>query len=450
MKQALLWGLIFLVLFPLSLSAQTEMTLQDIADYALINSREIERAVDDAKEAAENLAEVFTLDNTRFTVEADYSLPLDSLLEGDSYSANSSISVPIIPQIGVSARVTYRQDDEAPEGSLGLTLSPFASNADDWSDWRAQKIAENQIADFERQVPWDAEKKALDVLAARQNLVITETSLKLSEDNHEVNKKRYELSDISFTELEDSRSEMSAARKQYFDTQRTLLSEERALYQVLGPELGEIIVAPLNPSYFDTKIDSMQRRLAENKNPEPISLTLANSLVEQQTLTRQMDQTPKYEPELSVSLDGSYRLSSVSSILTSTDPVGFFAVRPSVSFTLSPAQFHTEERQDISENLQDALIDIKIELYTLSLEEKMLKKVIEVANQALEVNENDLDQAAATLEEERYLHQLGERTDLELREAELNVESLETRVFSASLELYKSLGDLLLLYGEKL
>jgi len=416
---------------------QTVMSVSDIAEYALTHSRDIaaaEKAVADAQDA---LSEVFEIEKSSLKLSGgyDYTEPSETPgpeYEEHSFDADASITIPIIPELSLSASLGSSIDEWDPSGSLSLRYEPFGDSSTEWKEWETLRKAEIQLADLQNTIPMSAEEAAFDLIEGQLNLESAERSMTHAENEYEIAKKRYDLQDITYTELEEYRTDASATRQKYYNSQKSLLSIKKNLYQIIGPDLGDIEVSELSTDSVLLLIAAREEELTAAEAGEAATVDLLNQAVELEALKQQLEETPVFEPTISVT-------GSVS---------GFDSLRASagVSVTFSPDQIQTDEREEIETDITDKEFDLSLEQANVELEAKMLKQNISVAREALDISISDYDNSLVQYEEAKLLFDLGERTELELEESELSLFSSSIALFASAVDLYMNLGELLGLY----
>jgi len=429
-----------MVLFPVF--SQNVMSVSDISKYALENSREIQTAEDNLAEARETISEVFTLDESRLTVSSDYAYAAAAAEtpnseEQHAVNVDGSVTVPIIPELSLSANVGYpvyttrKTDDWNLTGGLSLKYTPFGDPSTDWQEWEILRKAEIALEHVRNTVPLNAEIAALNIVKGQLELQAAETAMELAEREYEIDKKRYELDDITYSDLEESRTEASSTRQSYYNTLKSLFSLKKNLYQIIGPDLGDIEVRELSTGDV---LDLVAKREAELKNAEAgqtASVSLLNLAVEIEALKQELEETPVFQPSLTLS--GNMNFND-------------FRAGGGVSLSLSPEQFQTEERDDLLEEIADVESDLVLEQANVDLEVGMLKQSISIAREALQISISDYDNYQIQYDETKLLHERGERTDLELERSGLDLFFRSITVFSSAVDLYRNLGDLLIFY----
>ena len=431
-------AIVFACLAPASVVfGQTMMSVSDIAEYALKHSREITAAEDVVKDARDALSEVFNLDKSSLTLSGgyNYTAPPEILppeFKAHSSDAQASLSIPIIPELSVSASLGSALDKWDPSGSIGLKYTPFGDPSTEWKDWETLRKAEIQLDSLRNTIPMSAEEAALSLIKGQLDLESAERSMVHAENEYEIGKKRFELEDMTYSELEDVRTAASASRQKYYNSQKSLLSFKKNLYQIIGPDLGDIEVSKLSTDSVLLLIGAREKELEAAEAGDAATVNLLNRAVELDALKQQLEATPVFQPTISVT--------------GNVSPFGYLRAGAGVSVTFSPDQIQTEERADIEAAIADKALDLVLEQSNVDLEVRMLKQGISVAKEALDISISDYENSEIQYKEAKLLFDLGERTELELESSELALFSSSIGLFVSAVDLYKNLGDLLGLY----
>ena len=426
-----------LVLLGSPVFGQVKMTVSDIAEYALRHSREIASAEEAVEEARETMSEVFSLDKSSLTLSGgyDYTAPLENPTPGfkeHAGSAEGTITIPIIPELSVSASLGSSIDEWDPSSAIRLSYNPFGDSSTEWKEWEALRKAEIELNNLQNTIPMGAEEAALNLIKGQLDLESAERSMKHAENEYEIAGKRYELRDLTYTELEEYRTAASASRQKYYNAQKSLLSLKKNLYQIIGPDLGDIEVSELSTDAVLMLIAAREKKLAAAGAGEAATVNLLNQAVELEALNQQLEATPVFEPTISVT--------------GNVSPFGNLRAGAGVSITFSPDQINTEERVEIMTDIADKELDLTLEQANVELEVRMLEQSISVAREALEISMSDYQNSLVQYQEAELLFKLGERTELELEASELSLFSGSIGLFVSAVDLYVNLGDLLQLY----
>ncbi len=418
---------------------QNTVTVSDVADYALQHSREISAAEASVTEARDALSEVLSLDKTSLTMSGGYKYtsPTDTSPPGfqpQSLNVEGSVNVPIIPELSVSASLgdTFLEGKEqTTTAGIGLKFDPFGAASTGWQDWETLRKAEITLQSLKVTVPMNAEAAALDLAKGQLDVDPAERGMNLAGRQYEVDQQRYDLDEITYSDLEDSRTSAATSRQTYYNSLKSLLSLKKNFFQIVGPNIGDIDVSGVS-------VDDVQRLIAERENAletakegAAITVNLLNLTVELEALKRQLKATPLLEPTLSVS--GNMNLFNLSA-------------GASVSLTISPDQYKKKERADIEASIADKEADLALERANVGLEMNMAEQGISVAREVFDKSMKDYENSQIQYREAQLLYQQGERTDLELEQTGLAQFSSSIQLFSAAVDLYKNLGDLLQLY----
>ncbi len=427
--------------------SQNVLTVSDITAYALENSREIRKAREEVREAGETISEVFTLNKSSLSVSSGYNYvpaagPTDSEQPAQqqtqspvehTVSVDAGVTIPIVPELSVSAGLsnTFLDDKDNVTANIRLNYSPFGDPSTEWQEWETLRKAQIKLANLQQTVPMNAETAALNLAKGRLELQAAERAMELADREYEISKKRYDLEDITYAELEEFRADAGTSRQAYYNSLKSLLSLKKSLYQIVGPNLGDIEVSALSTDDVLLLVRERETNLEAAGAYAAATVALLNLAVETEALKRRLKATPVFRPSLS---------------LTGTMNFNSFRTGAGVSLTLSPDQFQHEERNELSEAIADKEADLVLEQANVTLEVRMAEQSISVAREALDISIKDYTNAEIQNRESQLLHERGERTDLELERSNLSLFSASIRVFSSAVDLYANLGDLLRLY----
>ena len=429
--------------------AQRVMTVSDVADYALRHNREIKTAQSNVSAARETISEVFSLDKSSLSISGGYNYTKAKTTElaetrqdaqqeaqvpkEHTVNVDGSVTIPIIPQLSISAGIgdTLFDDKDNTQASLRLNFNPFNDTSANWKDWETLRKAEIQLDNLKISVPMNAEAAALAMVKGQLDLESAERAMRLAQSEYEIYLKRYELEDITYVELEDSRIKASTTRQAYYNSQKSLLSLKKNLYQIIGPDLGEVELSSLAVDDVSKLVDAREADLQAAAAGGAVTVDLLNQAVELEALRRKLKATPLFKPSLSLS--GNMSLFD-------------FRAGASLSISFSPDQFQTKERAEIEAAIADKELDLALAQAYVDLEVRMLTQSVSFAREALQISLSDYESSQIQYRETELLHQRGERTALELEQSGLSVFSSSIRLFSSAVELYRNLGDLLKLY----
>ena len=427
--------------------AQT-VSLDEFVELVLANNRGIQNAERSVRDAEGELSGWLSLENTRFDVSGSlrYLPPMEegagglsdpsggqpggeSTQEGQTtLSGEVSVSVPIIPQVSVSGRL----NDEG-NGSVSLSLKPFATGIEDPGAEEAYRKAVLQLVDLRSRTVYDAEEAGLSLLMREAEWELVKEELSYEEKSYVVVKQRYEIGDATYDELQDASGSVSTARKDALTAERNVLSARKDVQLLLGPGVEEIEIASLG---LVELLGMIEERKAEAgaSGGEVSSLKLEQLAAELDRLRSDLAALWVWRPALSVS-------ASVS--------VPFEDAQGSVSLSFSPSDLRNEERRELEETIEDKLYDISTERFSLGVELDLQERSVSVSEEIVESEGVVLEQGRLSMEEAELLYEQGELTELELEQELLRLKGTENRMFSSAADLYRSLGDLLYLYQQQ-
>ncbi len=440
---------VFVIFAPASAAfAQTVMTVSDVAAYALKHSREITAAEKAVRHAEDTMAQVFNLDKSSLTLSGDYTYTQPAAsqtavspaaretnpIKEHTVDVQGSISVPIIPELSVSASLSNPIDELKwdPTASVRVSFNPFSDTQTGWKEWETLRKAEIQLDNLRNSIPMSAEAAALNLIKGQLDLESAGRAMKHAEKEYETAKKRFELEDMTYSELEGVRTAAGASRQKYYNSQKTLLTLKKNLYQIIGPDLGDIKMSELTFDDVQLLLETRGKELEAARTGEAATVGLLSLAVELEALKRQLKATLVFQPNISVS--------------GNVNPFGSLRAGASVSVTFSPDQIQVEERDDIKTAIADKEFDLALEQANLNLEVRMLEESVAVAREAVTISKSDYESSFIQFKEAELLFQRGERTELELETSELSLFSSSIGLFAAAVDLYRNMGDLLRLY----
>lgn len=437
-KFILILNLTALMLMPLAADQQSELlTIEEIALRAQTENPQVLKALRSLDNAEEALVGESRLLESRLSLESAYGTPQSqSGSSGDpgdaAISGQAGITVPLLDQLSVGGSVTARQGEEI-EGELSLSIAPFAASDPSYPEEEAYGKALAAWKTVKQQTYFDAEQTALTCLTASMERELAESTLDLEQKLYETVQKEVDLGEASFEELQDQLGELTAARKNLYAAESQVLDSWKKLQLFFDPEGGEVAAAPLSLQQLQELSRRREEQIGGLAAAQPSSLNLATLKLELAALQEELEDTPLWRPDLSLS--GSLGLPDSSA----------WSVGASLSF--SPGEIRDDEREDLQEEIDEKLLDIRVERFDLGLEKQLIEQNIGITGQALEAACLAEEQADLTLRETELLYQQGDRTVYELEQARLSLASAEIDSFAAAADLYLAQSELLMLYA---
>ncbi len=430
--------LLFLcVLISAAASAPAEtVNLDEAIDIILEYNPDVSDAVENIRNAEENIPSVLSIEKSRLGVSGSYAadlVPDETAFPGTgggegSLSASANLSVPILPQLSVSGRINDRAS-----GEVSLSLSPFALPNVSPQQQAAYEKALVSLEYTARSVAFSAENTILSYLAEADALIYAEKQLLIAEKSYDLTKLSYDLGESTFTEVQDAASNLSSKRQQLITARKSRLEAEKNLKLLFGPGRETPQIAQITSGELARRIAGRMEAVDAKKGSAPYSSAVENYSIDLKRLQAELDRTWGWRPDLSVGSSLSF-------------PGGDFSL--SASLSISPSDFKGGERADLEEAIEALQDDIATEHYVLDLEKELKMGSIEIALEALDAAGLQLEQARTLFEEEKILAAEGERTELELLKAEANVIAAENTVFQQSAAVLRAQNDYLLLFPE--
>ncbi|MBN1685225.1 MAG: TolC family protein, partial [Spirochaetales bacterium] len=225
--------LIALAVSPRAFS-QAVMSVSDIAAYSLEHNRQIKDAEKNLADARETISQIFTLDKSSLSLSSGYNYTpaggaqdtqQTQQVSEHTVDIDGSVTVPIIPELSVSASLgdTFFDDRaDTATASVRLAFNPFAGTQTAWKEWETLRKAEIQLANLKNSIPMQAEVAALNLLKGQLDLDSADRAMKLAERKYEIYQKRYDLDDITYSQLEEARTDANTSRQQYYNSMKSL------------------------------------------------------------------------------------------------------------------------------------------------------------------------------------------------------------------------------------
>lgn len=211
-----------------------------------------------------------------------------------------------------------------------------------------------------------------------------------------------------------------------------MLSSRKELRLLFDPDSGPVEPASLSLQELKELIHKREEQTAQVAVAQSGSQALAHLELELEALRAELKSTPLWRPDLDLSTS-----------LGLPDPSKY---NLAASLSFSPADIKNDEQEDLQEEIDEKLVDIRSEQYELSLQKQLIEQSIAIARQACEAAILAREQAALILRESQFLHKQGELTVFELEQASLSLRSAEIDSFRAAADLYQAQSELLMLY----
>jgi len=406
-------------------SETQRLSLSGLQAVALEGNLDLRKARAAVGDAARELPWKSDLEKTRLSAAGSQSYSPDVPFTLDP-QVQASVSVPVVPQLSLGVSASSR-------GTVGaaVNISPFAAGVTRYREEEQYRRAVLEAEYRAASLGYDVEAAAYGVMEAEAALSLAEATRRYQEDRLAADEQAYELGKLTYDELEEVRSDLTAARQGVFDAQRRLLNAQLGLYRLLGPEAGRVGVETVDVEEVTARIGERDGQLVRIANGEPRSLTLDTMAAHALRLEAELAATPVYRPDLKVSAEVEYP---------------DWVLGGSVSFSFSPTDVNANARSDLVDAIEEQRMDAELERMALGYQVEMLRQSLEVARSALSSRQQELLEAKTLRAEADVLLGQGRRTPLEYRQAELAVMRAEQNVFSAAVSVLAAQVELLLAY----
>lgn len=416
-------------------AAAEELSLEETVALIMDHNPSIRSALLEVERARNALDPVHSLSNSKLSVSGTYGAADGAgrtenspapLSENRTLTGSMNLSVPILPQLSFGAAV-----DRNGNGSVSFSVAPFAKANGSPAETAAYLKARARYEAVVRETRAGAERTILQAFVKERELSYAERALELEERRYEIEQELYRIDEATMSEVQDAAAALAAARRELYNAQKAVLESHKALKLMLGPDVPDVRIEAPGSDEVIARTEMLGGEISGNTTAEPDSLELQTARIELETLEAELSETPVWRPNLAIS--GTYGF-----------PEGEYSVGAVLSF--SPSDLRHEERAELDRRIFEARENLATERYLLALECDLSLRTIEISRQALEAARIDLEKAGLLSSETRLLREQGERTELELREAELSAERARNQVFSQAVNLLSAWNDYLRLF----
>jgi len=403
--------------------AEDATALTTLISDAAQNNLDLQKQELATQAAADAIVSIWKIDESKITVSGNYNSAPDNARP--PASGDLAISVPILAQLALSARISQQSS------SLTLSINPLNFDTSGYKAQEAYAKALNQLASLKKQTAFAIEKAVLDWNMSRMNQEFSKASYELAGDIYEIRKQQYALGVSSYDELLKEEQTFLTARQKYYDSQKNMLRSQQTIYALLGSGMEGTLVP--EPAITDLQalitarkalVSSMDLTKAGSEKLKSLNLELG-------TLEKERKELFPIQPVLGISAD-----------LGLPD----LAINTSASISLTAKNFKFKDIADLKTNINLKKSEIETEKYKLSLDTEMLLRSIQIANEIFELSKKDIESATTNSLEAEFLYKNGERTIIEVRQAALNKQSADIRLYQGAIGIYSAQADYLMLF----
>ena len=406
------------------------LSIEEIARRAVARNLGIFKAARAVERARDDLAGEPELTDSSLSVGGGYTPQRSG--QGGWYG-QSSLSLRLFPQLSAGASAAVEEPGIFGE-SLSLSLKPFEPPRQTYAEQQTLDSTLVRERYLKRWIYLDGEQAALNLLIREMERDLARSTEELEQRKYELVRRRQELGEASFQDVQDQLVDLIEAREDLFDSEQRYLSDWGNLQLLFAPSEEQIAVAPLSIAEL---LGLAQRRRAEAEqleNAEPITELLENLRLELTALEAEVEATLPWRPDLNLSAGVTF-------------PYGF-PDSHSLSLTLSfsPNQLKKDEREVLREDIEIKRMEIDAETYSAGLDKSLERQNIAIVEQALASAQIQAQRDKVALQEGELLYQQGRRTTLELEQLRLNLKRTRILTFQAAAEVYRVLGEYLMLF----
>ena len=354
-----------------------------------------------------------------------------SVQSGYPYAGvGSELSLPLVPQITVGAGFVMDRYWQTGE-SFSLSIEPFEPRRHTYSEEKALKLALAGEHYLERAIYLDAEQAALDLLIRDMDRQLARSAAELEQRRYELARKRQELGEASFQDVQDRLLDLLEVQEKLYDTEQRYLSDWKSLQMLFAPSERLIAVTPLSVDELLGLSAARAGEVERYRDAQPLTKRLQDLRLELAALQAEREVTPAWRPDLDL---------TVAAASPTFSPVF------GLTFSFSPNQLKRDEREDLAEDIEVKRMEIAAERYAAGLQKMLEQQSIAIVEQALLTARTQRERDRIALREAELLFQQGKRTTLELEQLRLNLRRSEILTFQAASEVYRVMGEYLLLF----
>ncbi len=393
-------------------AAGTIDTLEEFSSYVLEHNIAYKKALLSIESAEAHLVSALKLEDSSLTVDSAY----NQNSTGSAWSNTLTAQIPIYDQLSLTASI-----DQSLQGSIGLSISPFAHSTAAFQSETAYVSAIAYAKELAVTTTASAIEAYLDVETTRRYLEIQKTLTDLKEELYTDEKARYSLGESTLEDVSDALIAWSAARGSLLKLQSELQHAESTLYGITQTELSLLPLSEITVSDLEEIITTYeQSRMLDTADPA-VPYSVVSSQYAAAAAAAEYDATWEFDPDLTIKGTLGY------------DGQTFGT---SVSFSVGLQDWKNEEKA-----LKAGEVAIAQDSLTLALDESafeldQLKLSLSLDDENIEIARLKLEQTESLLHEAEFLNQLGEISELELRESEIMYALAEADVFSALADEY--------------
>lgn len=427
---SLIGGLLFLG----ALSGET-LSLEQIILMARESNPDLLDARNDLKTAENDLVDDFRWSDSSLKLSGDWDAYEDESYQsmGEDGTGTLSFDVAVLDQLSLDGSVNTDSDISA-----GITVKPFNMTSTTLESQTTLDNAQKELLFSEAELDWDVLNLALALSLAEKNARWALAMEELESDQYQASHALYVAGDLTYEELLTAMDDLTDAEDDSLTYASEHLDASQELWSYLS-HFGENTLEELTLQDGENLADRLLEELEALEDLPNQSQDVSearNDLLEAQ---RDWEITWEIHPGLSVSAGLSGKL----------DESEETKAELSLSLTLSESSFNRVEREILAAEVEVKEAELNQALYESELDRKSLLAAVDQAKKARESAQRDLERKIILAAETALLHEQGDRTVLEKREAELEQVEAEIKLFQRYTEEVEACTDYLALYPER-
>ncbi|MDC7126463.1 MAG: TolC family protein [Spirochaetales bacterium] len=389
---------------------------------ALLNNLDYKTAVLEVLQAKNDLESFFKVSDSSLSLAGNYAYETNN----SDWGWDAALTLPVIEKLSIGAEINQDLDT-----TVSINLSPLAHS----SDVETTKLEYQKKIAYAKQVAEETAVSAveayLDWAEAKAALEVKTTTVAVKKTLYEDEKVRLDIGESDLDDVRDAFTEWSDSRTALNTAITTLQSSETELYQVLNIDPEKITIKPPSENSLKTEI----KTLSDSIDIDSLSISNNYNVLDADTTVKKLELELKntwiFDPDL-----------SVKSALTISQETSTPEITATAALSFGLDDWQASDRQELKSEL-----DISRQQYTQTIRTEQLnlqqaKTTSETAIINYSVAEVELEQAKELLDEAEYLNKIGEYSQAEVDETELDYQKSKNSLFSAAADHYTALRKL--------
>ena len=384
------------------------------------------------------VSQIFHLDESTISLSGGYSYNDASSSNLHNFTGSTGVTIPIIDQVSLSSQL-----NSAGNGSVTVQLHSLADIPENITQEQQLALLKLQYQSLWNQLNYQSTAAVLQYILAKQEMETAIAMLDVSRREYDFKQQQFAAGLLSVTELQQAANSFSNESIQSINALQNKAVKEQALLVLLSsiPVPAEALAMTISISGLQDVIAELEIRYNQLQANEQFSSFQEQSLLIQKTnLEKELKNTWLLDPQLS--LTGSYAVSDLfgTPAFTPTAAVG-------ISLQVAVSDFYFEDKNDLKDQIAELGQDMVLEQHSLQVVQAAQEGTLEIARLSVEMAERNLVAMQTAAEIAAFDYNKDNISLLILERIQLNKESAESNLFSAMINVYSQLSNLIQSYS---